>query len=337
MHHHKSLQCKVERHMRADRLLAILMLLQARGKLTAQALAQELEVSERTIYRDVEALSIAGVPVYSESGPGGGIGLLESYRTTLTGLTDAEAAALFVLSIPAPLDEIGLREDLRSALRKLAAALPTTQRDARLVHQLVHVDAAGWQHDDEPTPHLRTLHAALQEAQPVLVRYRRLSGAEVVAEVEPYGLVAKAGVWHLVYARHGRVHVIPVADLGDVQPLPGRFARPIHFDLLRFWEQWCADAERWRTHFVVTVRVAPLLLPHLAHHFGAESAARAASAPRDDAGWITLSLTFDALDAARTRLLGLGNAVEVLAPAPLRRSIADFAERIVEMYGSGSK
>ena len=318
--------------MRADRLLSILMLLQARGKLTAQALAQELEVSERTIYRDVEALSIAGVPVYSESGPGGGIGLLESYRTTLTGLTDAEAAALFVLSIPAPLDEIGLREDLRSALRKLAAALPAVQRDARLVHQFVHVDAAGWQHGDEPAPHLRTLHAALQEAQPMLLRYRRLSGAEVVAEVDPYGLVAKAGVWHLVYARHGRVHVIPVADLGDVQPLAGHFTRPVQFDLLHFWEQWCADAARWRPHYVATVRVAPRLLPHLAHHFGAESAARAAPAPRDDAGWVTLSLTFDSLDAARARLLGLGNAVEVLAPVPLRRSIADFASRIVEMY-----
>ena len=181
--------------MRADRLLSIMLLLQARGKLTAQALAAELEVSERTIYRDVEALGMAGVPVYSESGPGGGIGLLESYRTTLAGLTDAEAAAFFLLSIPAPLEDVDLSADLRSALRKIAAALPATQRDAQQAKQHVFVDATGWGAGAEPTPHLSALHAAVVQAQPLTLRYRRLSGAAVTTAVEPYGLVAKAGVW----------------------------------------------------------------------------------------------------------------------------------------------
>ena len=318
--------------MRADRLLSIMMLLQVRGKLTAQALAQELEVSERTIYRDVEALSMAGVPVYSESGPGGGIGLLESYRTTLTGLTDAEAAALFLVSIPAPLEDVGLSDDLRSALRKLAAALPEAQRAAHGVHRYLHVDAAAWRAGAEPAPHLATLHAAVEHAQPVLLRYRRMSGAEVVTAVEPYGLVAKAGVWQLVYARRARIHVIPVADLMAVQPQPGTFTRPADFDLARFWAAWCVRTEQSRALYRVEARVAPALLPDLARYFGATAGAAAVAAPRDEQGWATLTLTFDSLEAARAQLLELGGAVEVLAPAPLRRSMADFAAQIVALY-----
>jgi predicted DNA-binding transcriptional regulator YafY len=319
--------------MRADRLLSIMMLLQARGKLTAQALAGELEVSERTIYRDIEALSMAGVPVYSESGPGGGVGLLESYRTTLTGLTDAEAAALFLVSIPAPLEDVGLSDDLRSALRKLAAALPETQRAAHGVHRFLHVDATGWRGGAEPAPHLATLHAAVEHAQPVLLRYRRMSGAEVVTAVEPYGLVAEAGVWQLVYARCARIHVIPVADLMTVQPLSGNFTRPADFDLRRFWDAWCARTEQSRTLYRVEARVAPALLPDLTRYFGASAGAATVAAPRDELGWAMLTLTFDSLEAARAQLLGLGGAVEVLAPEPLRRSIADFGAQVVARYG----
>jgi predicted DNA-binding transcriptional regulator YafY len=321
--------------MRADRLLSIMLLLQARGKLTAQALAAELEVSERTIYRDVEALSMAGVPVYSESGPGGGIGLLESYRTTLTGLTDAEAAAFFLLSIPAPLEDVGLSADLRSALRKIAAALPAAQRDAHRVQQHVFVDATGWGAGAEPAPHLSALHAAVVQAQPLLVRYRRLSGAAVTTEVEPYGLVAKAGVWHLVYARRGRLHVIPVGDLVAVQPLPGQFTRPADFDLARFWAAWCARLAHDRNGYAAVVRIAPALLPDLAHYLGVQANALAATAPRDGQGRVTLHLTFDSLEAARAQLLSLGGAVEVLAPEPLRRTVADFAQQIAATYRVG--
>ncbi len=318
--------------MRADRLLSIMMLLQARGQLTAQVLAQELEVSERTIYRDVEALSMAGVPVYSEAGPGGGIGLLESYRTTLTGLTDAEAAALFLLSIPAPLEEVGLSADLRSALRKLAAALPVSQRDAQATHRYLHIDAAGWRAGGDATPHLAALHAAVTQAQPVQLSYRRLSGAEIVVAVEPYGLVAKAGVWHLVYARGGRLQVIALADVAAVQRLPGAFARPPDFDLARFWAGWCARTEGSRAIFTAVVRVAPVLLPDLTRHFGTTAAVAAITAPCDGRGWATLTLTFASFEAARAQLLALGGAVEVLEPLPLRRSLADFAAQVVSLY-----
>ena len=321
--------------MRADRLLAIMMLLQVRGKLTAQALAQELEVSERTIYRDVEALSIAGVPVYSESGPGGGIGLLESYCTTLTGLTDAEAAAIFLLSIPAPLEDVGISADLRSALRKIAAALPDAQRDARAVHRYLYVDVTGWHNDAPagapPAPHLATLHAAVEQAQPVLITYRRMSGATVATLVAPYGLVAKAGAWHLVYARRDRLHVIALNDLTDVRPAAGSFTRPAAFDLAAFWTAWCVRMERNRPVYAVVVRVAPALLADLPHYFGAPAVADAALA-RDAARWATVTIPFASLETARVQLLGLGGAVEVLAPEPLRRSIADFAQQIAALY-----
>jgi len=318
--------------MRADRLLSIMMLLQSRGKLTAQALAVELEVSERTIYRDVEALSMAGVPVYSESGPGGGIGLLESYRTTLTGLTDAEAAAIFLLSIPAPLEEVGLSADLRSALRKLAAALPASQRAVQATHRYLHIDASGWRAGGEATPHLAALHTAVAQAQPVQISYRRLSGAEIVVAVEPYGLVAKAGVWHLVYARSGHLHVIALAAVAAVQPLPGSFTRPPEFDLARFWAEWCARSERSRSIYRAVVRVAPALRRDLAHHFGDAVAAAAADAACDDRGWVTLTLAFDSFEAARAQLLACGGAVEVLDPLPLRRSLADFAAQVISLY-----
>ena len=143
--------------MRADRLLSLLMLLQARGRMTAQELAAELEVSERTIYRDINALSASGVPVYAESGPGGGCALLDSYRTNLTGLTADEARALFMLNIPAALDQLGVTQELKAALLKLSAALPEARRrDEERIRQRIHLDSTWWFQAEEPLPHLQT-------------------------------------------------------------------------------------------------------------------------------------------------------------------------------------
>ena len=153
--------------MRADRLLSILLLLQARGRMTAHQLAQELEVSVRTIYRDIDALSTAGVPVYAERGPGGGCELIDSYRTSLTGLNKDEVHALFMLSIPAPLDELGVSQELKTALRKLAAALPAARRqDEERVRQRITLDWTGWNQPADPVPHLQTIQQAVGEPAP---------------------------------------------------------------------------------------------------------------------------------------------------------------------------
>ena len=330
--------------MRADRLLSMLMLLQARGRLTAGQLAAELEVSVRTIYRDLDALSAAGVPVYAERGPGGGCALLEDYRTTLTGLTPDEVRALFMLSIPAPLAELGLGPELKAALRKLAAALPAARRDDEArARQRFHLDPAGWAEAPEPVPHLRTLHQAVWDDRCLEIVCLLPFDARATWRVEPYGLVAKAGAWHLVCRRDGHLRVLRVAQIADARLAEATFARPPDFDLVAFWAAWCAEVEAGRGRYRATVRVAPQLVPWLAHHFGlaaetagsgdeAASAARPGPGPDGNAGWLTLTLTFESLEEARARLLALGGAVEVLAPRALRATVADHAAQAAALY-----
>jgi predicted DNA-binding transcriptional regulator YafY len=323
--------------MRADRLLSLLMLLQARGRMTAQKLGEELEVSVRTIYRDIDALSAAGVPVYAERGPGGGCELIEDYRTNLTGLTEDEVRALFMLSIPAALDELGVGGELKAALRKLAAALPAARRrDEEMVRQRIHLDWAGWFQPEEPAPHLRTMQRAVWEDRRLRLTYRLQVGPHVEQferTVDPYGLVAKAGVWHLVCAGDGRTRVYRISRVLDARITDEQFERSGDFDLAAFWESWCAGQEEGRPSYPVIARVSPDLVPLLPLYFGdriRDVVARAG--PPDAAGWITLTLPFERLEAARERMLGFGRAVEVLEPQALRQSVVDFATQVVAFY-----
>jgi predicted DNA-binding transcriptional regulator YafY len=322
--------------MRADRLLSLLMLLQTRGRMTAERLAEELEVSVRTIYRDLDALSAAGIPVYAERGPGGGCELIDSYRTSLTGLNEDEVRALFMLSVPAPLDELGVSQELRGALLKLAAALPAARRkDEERVRQRIHLDWSGWFQPEEPVPHLGTMQQAVWEDRKIHLTYRLQYGTQVEVErlVAPYGLVAKAGAWYLVYARDDHVRVHRVSRVSDARITDERFERPPDFYLDTFWKAWCAETEEGRPHYPVTVRVAAALVPFLPQYFGErirDGIERAG--PPDAEGWITLTLPFETLQAARERILGLGSAVEVLEPQALRRSVVDFAAQIVAFY-----
>lgn len=322
--------------MRADRLIALLMILQARGRVTAQALAQELEVSERTIYRDLEALGVAGVPVIAERGPGGGCSLLENYRTSLTGLTEPEARALFMLHVPQPLTTLGVNRDLQSALRKLSASLPEARRGAAAAsHQRIYLDSTGWHQPERPTPHLQALYAAVWEehALRLTVRVGPPIDGPVTFDVAPYGLVAKASAWYLVGAREGRVRAYAVCDVIAVEELPTPFVRPPGFDLERFWQAWCGEIERDRPTLAVRARIAPTLLPRLAWYLGRESAASIVQLEDDsDDGWSTVAITFGFFEEARTRLLGLGGAVEVIEPLALRLSLRDFAEQAAAVY-----
>ncbi len=320
--------------MRADRLLSILMLLQARGQMTARRLAEELEVSERTIYRDVDALCMAGVPVYAERGPGGGITLLDSYRTTLTGLTQDEVRALFMLSIPAPLAELGVGQELKAALLKLSAALPTTRRhDEEQVRQRIHLDSVGWSELRQPVPYLQTIQQALWQDRKLCISYRLPFEAQAEWLVEPYGLVAKGGIWHLVCARNRSMRVYRVSRLLGAAVLDEPFERAADFDLAAFWQAWCADVEENWPYYPVTVRVAPEFVRWLPHYFGAPIHDEVAMAGAPDAeGWITMTLPFESLEDARDRILGFGRAVEVLSPQALRNTILDFATQIVSLY-----
>lgn len=323
--------------MRADRLLSILMLLQARGRMTAQELAEEHEVSVRTIYRDIDALSTAGVPVYAERGPGGGCALVEGYRTSLTGLTKDEVRALFMLGIPASLDELGLSQELRTALRKLAAALPEVQRgDEEMARQRIHLDWEGWA-QPEPEPHLQVMQQAVWEEKRLCLAYREPVGPQAFQRyerlVEPYGLVAKAGRWYLVCAGDGRLRVYRVSRILDARLTDESFERPPDFELTTFWKTWCAGRKETRPSYSATVRVSPKLAPFLSLYLGDSATGQvAATEPPDDQGWITLTLKFETLEQARRYILGFGAAIEVLEPKPLRLSVIDFARQIVSFY-----
>ncbi len=320
--------------MRADRLLSLLMLLQARGRMTARELAGELEVSERTVYRDIEALATAGVPVYGEAGPDGGYALLEPYRSGLTGLAAGEIQALLALGIPAPLAELGLGETLQRALLKLAAALPADEK-GREARQRFHLDATAWRHGGESVPHLDLLQRAVWGNQRLHITYTVGPVAELTLEVAPLGLVSKAGAWYLMYAHIGRPRAIRLADLRDVQPLAGTFARPVDFDLAEAWREWCAGIEEGRAMFRVRARVRGDFLGELRRSLssGAITRLSPAEAPAAD-GSVIMELRFESLEAARARLLGFGRGVEVLDPPALRRSLLDLAEQVRAIYAS---
>jgi predicted DNA-binding transcriptional regulator YafY len=320
--------------MRADRLISLLMLLQTRGRLTARDLAAELEVSERTVYRDVVALSTAGVPVYTEGGPGGGISLVESYRTDLTGLNLEEVRALAMLAVPEPLVRLGVGERLKTALLKLSASVTSTARlQQEQTRQRIHLDATWWFQPDEPTPCLETIQKAIWQDHLLRIVIRGDFDTTSELIVAPYGLVAKASIWYLVYAREGAVRAQRVSRVLSVEMRTETFLRPVDFDLAAFWKSWCEEFENDRPRYEVHVLVLPSLADRLPGLLRANLSDMVNTPPsREQGAWREMTLTFEGLEDARTRILGFGGAVEVLEPLALRTSIADFAEQIREKY-----
>ena len=324
--------------MRADRLLSLLMLLQTRGRVTARDLSGELEVSERTIYRDIEALSMAGVPVYAERGPGGGCALLDSYRTSLTGLNEDEVRALFMLSVPAPLTDLGVSQELKAAMLKLSASLPTARRiDEERSRKRIHLDSVWWHQPEEKAPHLQTIHRALWDNRKLRLVYHLPFNTLVERIVEPYGLVAKTSVWYLVCARDDHIRVQRVANVVEADILDESFEFPPGFDLTSFWQEWCVDYENNRPLYPVTVRVSPQVIPYLSWYFKNEVREVLQVAPPDDEEWVTLTLPFESFESARMHIMSYGRAIEVIEPEALRKSVIDFAEQIIGFYGTKSK
>ncbi len=319
--------------MRADRLLSLLILLQTRGRMTARTLADELEVSERTIYRDITALSTAGVPVYGEAGPDGGFSLVDNYRTSLTGLTEGEVRALFMLNVPSPLADLGVTQELKTALLKLSAALPTARRaDETLVRQRFYLDSTGWKTGTERLPYLQTIQQAVWHDQKLRLTYRPIPTLELEQLVEPYGLVAKAGIWYVVCVQAGRFQVHRVSELRTVRQVEETFVRDGEFDLGTFWQRYCEDRDQQHTLYPVQVRVASNFIFVLPYYFGNSIRTRIESAQPDAEGRITLNLTFSSLEEARDRLLDFGRGVEVLSPLALRLSVCDYARQVLSVY-----
>jgi predicted DNA-binding transcriptional regulator YafY len=323
--------------MRADRLLSILLLLQANRRITAHKLAAKLEVSERTIYRDLEALSVAGVPVYAERGPGGGCALLGEYRTSLTGLNEADVRTLLLSGVPRPLADLGLDKALEAALLKLVVALPSARRpDVERARQRLHLDAAAWNNPGtEEVPHLRILQEAVWRERKVQLTYRRNDQTTVERLVCPLGLVAKTSIWYVVGMVEGEIRAYRVSRVQAVTLTDETFERPAGFDLAAYWADWCRQFRASLPQYRVTLRIAPEGIPILPQVFGESSRALVAQAePPDAEGWITIRPTFETIEAACTMVLGFGTLVEVLEPQELRERVIHQAASVVAFYAA---
>ena len=319
--------------MRASRLLAILLRLQQAGPATSAQLAVELEVSVRTIYRDVAALQAAGVPVWTETGPGGGVRLLDGWRSRLDGLTADEAGALFLGGAPGAVAELGLGTVLAAAQAKVLATLPPELRSrAARVRQRFLLDAPGWFHHGEELPHLATVADAVWASRRIDLRYRRGDGA-VARRVDPLGLVLKGGTWYLVARHRGTPLTYRVSRIVDAVALDGHFERPDDFDLAAHWAESSAAFDRSILRERVRLRLSPPAAGALGFFVDATAAAEAlaAAGPPDTDGWIEVELAVEEEAVAAGQLLGLGDGVEVLAPASLRASIAATGRRMSEL------
>jgi predicted DNA-binding transcriptional regulator YafY len=328
--------------VRADRLLSLVLLLQARGNATARVLAAELEVSVRTVYRDLEALAAAGVPVLTESGPGGGCRLMEGYRFPLRGLRPSEAEALLILGVPGVLRELGLDRALDAAQRQIRTTAGMAGGAA-----LVHLDMPRWFAAEEEVPCLRDLARAVRSGRRLALRYRlgedrsRHGGTRAAAEprvVGPLGLVNKAGTWYLVAScpdggGDPAVRVSRAGRIASADVLTEPFQRPAGFDLAAFWRQWSAEFEASRPRLRVTLRASPLALAAFSEVFGqAARPALEAALPPDEHGWRVVTLAFEHELAAAHRLAGFGDQVEVLTPATVRARLVTTARQILRRY-----
>ncbi|MBG0828617.1 YafY family transcriptional regulator [Planomonospora sp. ID67723] len=333
--------------MRASRLISLLMLLQARGRMTAQELADELEVSIRTVYRDVEALHSAGIPLYGDAGPSGGYRLLDGYRTRLTGLTSGEAESLFLAGLPGPAAELGLGSVVAAAQLKLMAALPEELRDrAGRIRERFHLDAPNWYHDADETPHLAAVADAVWNQRRAEVLYRRWKAPQEVTRVlEPYGLVLKAGRWYLVARAdgggedggngQGGVRTYRVSQILGLRMLPESFDRPAGFDLAAYWS---AGLEEFAARLVrgeAVVRLSPSgmeRLPDMARP-AMLRAAEATAEPDGRDGWTRVTVPIESLPHALGEFLRFGTDLEVLAPAELRDLVTQTAHSLSSLYG----
>ncbi|MEV6840188.1 WYL domain-containing protein [Streptomyces sp. NPDC051133] len=323
--------------MRAARLIKMVLLLQSRPSMTAGELARELEVSERTVTRDAQALSEAGVPVYADRGRAGGYRLVGGYRTRLTGLARNEAEALFLSGVPGALREMGLEDAASAARLKVAAALLPSLRDAPdSAAGRFHLDAPAWFREPETPPLLPAVAEAVWDDRRVRVRYRRADG-EVERTLEPYGLVLKAGVWYLCarVAADGSFRTYRIDRFEAVDALDEHFDRDPGFDLPG---HWAGQAERFARSLLraeAVVRLSPQgvrRLPYAVDPLAAREALAGAPEP-DGEGWVTVTVPVESEEVAHAQLTALGPEAEVLAPAGLRERLAGDAARLAALYG----
>jgi predicted DNA-binding transcriptional regulator YafY len=317
--------------MRASRLLSILIILQLRGRVSAETLANEFEVSVRTIYRDIDQLSASGVPVYAERGRAGGFALLDGYRTKLTGLTHTEAEALLLAGSAAA--DLGVGAEAAAAQLKLLASLPPESgASAQRVASRFHLDPAAWYSGPQPLDILPVLASAVWRDRRIRIDYE--SWKEIVArELDPLGLVLKAGVWYLVAASKGEPRTYRVSSIRGLEVLGTEFQRPARFNLARHWESSTQDFEArlFSERAVVKLSPAGLRLLRDVSPQAAQAVDKRHTKCKPD-GWVRAEIPVEPPEYSARQLLRLGADIEVVSPPALRAAVAEEAARVAGVY-----
>lgn len=314
--------------MRASRLLSILILLQLRGRLTAEALAREFEVSVRTIYRDIDALSAAGIPLYGDSGPNGGYQLLDGYRTRLTGLGSDEAEALMLIGLPQVAASLGLGTAASRARDKLLAALPGDAGDeAERIAARFHLDALDWYRSTRPVPFLPEVARAVLDRRAVRMTYQSWR-ARREWQVDPWGVVLKAGNWYLVGLGAGKTRSFNVADIHALEVSEATVTVPANFDLATWWDTYIARFEERLRPGRARLRASPRGIERLRLLGPFAGIAIAAARAPDPEGWIELVLPIETIASAAPMMLGIGPEIDILDPPELREAVRELASEV---------
>ena len=320
--------------MRADRLFSIVLLLQAHHQLTSRDLASRLEVSERTIHRDMEALSGAGIPVIAARGSGGGWSLLGEYRTTITGLTEAEIQSLFVTKPTKLLADLHLQKAADGAQLKLLASLPSAfRRGAEQTRQRIHVDVSGWSRREEAVPFLPILQEALWLERKLKITYERGENSEPVERLlSPLGLVAKGSVWYLVASIDESVRSYRVSRISEAEILDDAAPIPSDFNLADYWEHSASTFKRSVPNYLATFWVSPSVLLRLT--FAGRFARVNETEETDARGWKKVHVGFDVEEMACEYAVSFGPNLEVIEPLSLREKVVAMTKATLEFYAS---
>jgi predicted DNA-binding transcriptional regulator YafY len=317
--------------MRSSRLISILILLQVRGRVTAAELAREFEVSERTIYRDMDALSAAGIPLYGDPGHGGGFALLDGYQTRLTGLDAAEAEALPMMGLTSAAAALGLGQAASSARGKVWAALsPERKEQASRVAERLHIDMAEWYRSSESPLHLPLVARAVLGDQWIEMQYESWRSVRRW-RVAPLGLVMKAGRWYLVASTRGKERIFRLSNMHGIRLCAERFVRPRAFVLAQWW---AADNERFENE-LFRHRATLLFTATGAERLTALSPRGAAAVRRARTwgkGWQLAEMMIENSDHGAREMLGLGAEVQILSPADFRARVQGLATDIAALY-----
>jgi predicted DNA-binding transcriptional regulator YafY len=319
--------------MRADRLITIILLLQNNGRLTTKALAKELEVTERTIHRDMETLSRSGIPVYAERGRHGGWSIIEGYRTNLTGLKESEIRTLFVTPSTQLLDDLGITQSSEEARNKLIASLPANfSKHTKDVWNRIHVDMSTWRKQKENIVTFEVLKNAIWKEKKLKIKYQRADGITNERVVKPLGLVAKGSRWYFIASKdNDELRNYRASRILSAIPIEETFERPKDFNLAQYWESSTRTFMENLPHYEVWVKVNPSILTRLKFS-GQFVQIVEVENNTQQADWIPVKLSFDTEEEAKNYILGFADQMKVIEPKELQAKILKMAKSVVAFY-----